>query len=225
MISDYFKLYKKYSIESYSQCGEDIIIDFVAKACNLTIRNYFDIGANHPYCGSNTFKFYQQGACGVCVEPIPQMARKFTKKRPRDIIINKAIAGIEKSLRFYVIDPSTLSTFDEAARDRALQTPGASLVETIEVDALTLDQLFKDYGTPDLLCIDVEGGDLQLISSWSTTKYRPSILCVEDLEYSHERKEKVSVGVTDYLTNQGYMLFADTFINRIFVDKKIWTST
>ena len=47
--------------KSYSQCGEDLLVDYIFKLRGITQPTYLDIGANHPYFISNTAKFYQQG--------------------------------------------------------------------------------------------------------------------------------------------------------------------
>jgi glycosyltransferase involved in cell wall biosynthesis len=72
-----FKLYrylrnKKYSWKpkiSYSQCGEDIIIDFLLTWLKIKNPTYLDIGANDPVKLSNTYYFYKKGSRGVLIEP------------------------------------------------------------------------------------------------------------------------------------------------------------
>ncbi len=207
---------------SFSQCGEDRVIRFIALLCGIKISSFIDIGANHPIEGSNTYLFYLDGAVGVCVEPIPSIAEMLSKERPRDNVLQVAIAGEAGSRDFFVIEPSTLSTFDVAAKDRALKTPNALLKDTIRVSVMSVNQLFEQFGTPDLLCVDIEGGDIELLKGWDVARYRPPIVCVEDIEYCHEKSEKKQLGVTDYLEKNGYMKFADTYINTILVDKAVW---
>lgn len=211
-----------YKRVTFSQCGEDAIIDFVARQCGIKIDSYFDIGANHPFEYSNTYLFYSRGASGVCVEPIPTMVDKFRLARPRDTVVTNVISSVTDPVIFYVLDPSTLSTLDPGALERALETPGASLVDKIKVYPITLDTLFKQHGIPQLLCIDVEGGDMDVLSTWDMNRYRPPLLCVEDLEYTTVRTRRRPLGVTDLLLQNGYMLFANTFINSILVDTRTW---
>ena len=211
-----------YRRDTFSQCGEDIIIDFIARQCGIGISTYFDIGANHPFEYSNTYLFYSRGASGICVEPIPSMAEKFSLARPRDTVIRNVISSDDKPVSFFVLEPSTLSTLDPLALDRALSTPGAELIDTINVMPLSLNKLFEQHGVPQLLCIDVEGGDMDVLSTWDTSIYRPPLLCVEDLEYASTRTLRRPTGVTDHLLRNGYMLFANTFINSILVDASIW---
>ena len=211
-----------YARESFSQCGEDLIIDFVARQCGIDIQSYFDVGANHPFHYSNTYLFYARGAAGICVEPIPFLAQDFAAARPRDKVLTNGISAGRDPLTFYVLEPSTLSTFDPDALSRALKTPGASVVDKICVEPISLDQLFEANGVPELLCIDVEGGDLDVLSSWDIARFRPLLLCVEDLEYSTVRTTRRPLGVTDYLCQHGYMLFANAFINSVLVDAATW---
>lgn len=211
-----------YRHNTFSQAGEDVIIDFVSRQCEINITDYFDIGASHPFEFSNTALFYFRGASGVCVEPIPSMAEAFKVARKRDTVINNVVSSAADPVDFFIIEPSTLSTLEPEALKRALKTPGATLIETIKVNSTSLDQLFEHHGVPQLLCIDVEGGDMEVLQTWNMEKYRPKLLCVEDLEYSAERKEKRSIGVTDLLVENGYMLFANTFINSILIDKNLW---
>lgn len=53
----------KYSQKSYSQCGEDIIINFLLRRLGLDSSSifYIDIGAHHPYYLSNTAFFMKKG--------------------------------------------------------------------------------------------------------------------------------------------------------------------
>lgn len=216
-------LSKTYNL-SFSQCGEDRIIEFIAGQVGLSVKSYFDIGANEPIKGSNTFLFYSKGAHGVCVEPIPKLADALVSERPRDTVLRNAVSSQRGSVEFYEVEPSTLSTFDRRALDQALSTPGAKLINTLQVETITLNDMFESYGNPDLVSIDVEGGDLDLLKGWDLSRHRPAIVCVEDLEYSCTRGLKRSLGVTDHLTSCGYMRFADTFINSILVDAKLWLS-
>ena len=76
--------YKK----SYSQCGEDIIVDYIFNLRGITYPTYIDIGANDPYYLSNTALFYDKGCRGINIEPNPAMVESFGKSRPADINLN-----------------------------------------------------------------------------------------------------------------------------------------
>lgn len=51
--------FRKYS---YSQCGEDLVINFVLELiCGSRPKRYLDVGANHPFRLSNTALLYAAG--------------------------------------------------------------------------------------------------------------------------------------------------------------------
>ena len=74
---------------SYSQCGEDIILDYLLK--HKEHGTYVDIGANDPRVFSNTYFFYKKGWSGVVVEPNEEKLRLFKFFRRRDTRVQVAI--------------------------------------------------------------------------------------------------------------------------------------
>jgi len=78
---------------SYSQTGEDVIIELFIQARKIKNFTYLDIGANHPTKLNNTYKFYEQGFYGVCIEPDPVVYKKLSRMRPNDVCLNVGVAG------------------------------------------------------------------------------------------------------------------------------------
>jgi cephalosporin hydroxylase len=70
--------------------------------------------------------------------------------------------------------------------------------------------------------VDVEGLDYQIITAINLKKYRPKVVCVESAEYEDNNALNKSQKIANYLYKHGYFLYADTFINSIFVDEKYW---
>ena len=69
---------------SFSQNGEDLLIQ--AALAMLGIKNpksmsYLDIGANHPFSLSNTYKFYREGGSGILVEPDPILYKRIGQRK------------------------------------------------------------------------------------------------------------------------------------------------
>jgi hypothetical protein len=77
----------------------------------------------------------------------------------------------------------------------------------------------------DLLSIDVEGLDYQIVSSIDLKKYRPKVVCLESVEYTGGDTYVKSKKLASYLYKNGYFLYADTFINSIFVDETAWAKS
>ena len=59
---------KNYKQISYSQCGEDLIMNFIFNNLRIEKPSYIDIGAHHPFWLSNTFFFYKKGSKGINIE-------------------------------------------------------------------------------------------------------------------------------------------------------------
>src|SRR3989339_633328 len=87
---------------SYSQTGEDIIIDFFLKEKKSGF--YIDVGAYHPVNLSNTYKFYKRGWNGVNIEPNHNKLSLFKNQRTRDINLNIGIGQNETKSKFFIFD-------------------------------------------------------------------------------------------------------------------------
>ena len=72
----------RYTTKSFSQFGEDLIIDNALDILKEKNISYLDIGANHPYFLSNSYYFYRKGANGTLVEPDPFLCKILKKKDP-----------------------------------------------------------------------------------------------------------------------------------------------
>ena len=80
---------------SYSQCGEDLLVQYIFNLRGIQKPSYIDIGANHPYFLSNTALFYEKGSRGINIEANPQLAENFKTHRPEDINLNIGIDSID----------------------------------------------------------------------------------------------------------------------------------
>jgi FkbM family methyltransferase len=207
--------------ESYSQAGEDRIISFLFRLGGIENPKYLDVGANHPIYLSNTYYFYKRGCSGVCVEPNPTVFEEFRKKRPRDIALNLGVTtGDETMLPLYCFGPEAdgLTTFSKANAEQSEQELGYKIQRVREVPVRSINEIIEEHfeTPPDLLSIDVEGLDLEILTSLDFNKHPPRVICAE----THSQEEGLFLKkseTSDYLTANGYSLYADTFINSIFI--------
>ncbi len=70
--------------------------------------------------------------------------------------------------------------------------------------------------------MDIEGFELQILKTLDFKRFRPLVLCIETLTYTENRSETKLTDVIDFVAEQGYLLYADIFINSIFVDRHTW---
>lgn len=208
---------------SYSQSGEDLIIAYLlGMIVGQGPKRYLDIGANHPFIFSNTAKLYKSGGSGVLVEPDPYFARLLRKKRPRDTVLEMGVhfSGDPRA-QFFILDSPTLNTFSEVEASR-YESMGHKILKTIEVKLIDVNDLLSQSGDLDLLNIDIEGLDLEVLERIDWKTYRPKCVCVESIHYENSREPYKIDAITSLMRREGYMLYADTFINSIFVDRLAW---
>lgn len=216
--------YKK----SYSQHVEDILIESALQTLGVERPSYLDIGANHPVLLNNTFLFYSKGSKGVCVEPNPEIFQKIKDRRRRDICLNMGIGTFDSDgADFYMMSSSGFSTFVKSEAEKCVRENnyGTQKIEKIiRISLIAINTLIEKYFPQgvDLVSLDTEGYDFEILKSLDFKKYRPKVFCVETLRYEATRKLKKQNEIIDYMIAHGYFLYADTYVNSIFVDKRIW---
>jgi FkbM family methyltransferase len=207
--------------KSYSQCGEDLLIDFVFQQLHLSKISYLDIGANDPVFLNNTYWFYNKGSSGVCVEPNPALFKSVKRKRPRDICLNVGVGvSTQGGIDFHIMDPDTLSTFSKESAEESVKA-GYRLKNIVQIPLIPVGDIIERYlgHAPHLVSLDTEGLDLQILQNFDYALYRPVIFCVETIDFLETKKIKP---IFDLMEEHDYFVYADTFINTIFVDRALW---
>lgn len=210
---------------SYSQCGEDLLVDYVFRLRGLEFPTYLDIGANDPFFLSNTVFFYKKGCHGINIEANPQLIRKLEKYRKRDTNLNLGMSASEGEMDFYILNDPTLSSFSKAEITR-ITASGKIKIETVKkIKLTTLEKVVDGYCKgqfPDFLSIDVEGMDEEILKTLPFEKYWPKIICVEAAEYSPIGAGARKNDLINFLVSKGYYEYANTNLNAIMVKNEFW---
>jgi FkbM family methyltransferase len=210
--------------KSWSQCGEDLIIQYVFNLRGIKHPSYIDIGAHHPFYLSNTALFYEQGCRGINVEANPGLIGSFIKHRPNDINLNVGAGNTEGELDFYIMKEDSLSTFSKSECD-AMILQGKQLQEVKKIKLTTISKILNEHFEnrfPDFMSIDAEGWDLTILKSIDFEKYWPRVICVEAADYSPTGSGKRRDEVIDFLVTKGYYEYANTNLNAIMVKNEFW---
>lgn len=217
-----------YNKKTYSQSGEDAILSYVLNFMGYDLANitYLDLGANHAVSMSNTYTYYCNGCRGVLVEANPELIPDLQRERPRDIIVNKAIAfnSSQKSIDFYVMSGDGLSTISyEEAKHACEVNPDLYIKETYHVETITIKEIFETYfdHAPEILSIDLEGIETQILSEIDFETTRPLMIVLENIPYKPtlvigEKENKAA----DLLEKNDYIEYAFTGINSIYLDRR-----
>ncbi|MCX6300306.1 MAG: FkbM family methyltransferase [Bacteroidetes bacterium] len=209
---------------SYSQIGEDLIINHLFRLRGIEKPSYIDIGANDPFTLSNTALFYSKGARGINIEANPALHNKLVKYRNEDINLNIGLSDKEEELDFYTMEDHRMSTFSKTESDDLI-SKGCVLSGIQKVKLTTLNSVLERYCNgifPDFMSIDVEGLDFQILKTIDFEKTYPKVICVEAAEYSPIGAGARKSDLIDFLISKGYYEYANTNLNAIMVKREFW---
>ena len=210
---------------SYAQSGEDLIVRFIFGELGIRHPSYMDIGANHPYIFSNTALFYLSGSKGITIEPDPDLFRGLRRARKRDTVLNMGIGTEETEATIYLMEPHTLNTFSEQYAQSLQREHKAKIRMERRVPISTVNRIVEQYAKgrfPDFLSLDTEQFDYDIIRSINFDVSYPMVICVETLSYSTVGRGTKDTELIEYLQHAGYLHYADTNINSIFVRRDLW---
>lgn len=206
---------RKYSIKSYSQEGEDMILRRLFS--NKTKGFYVDVGAHHPFRFSNTYYFYKRGWNGINIDAMPGSMQLFNKYRSKDINLEIPIASQCKKMTYYQFNEPALNGFDkELSENRNNEDNKYFIRNTVDLETKRLDQIFPSFigdQCIDFLSIDVEGLDFDVLKSNDWKRYKPKVVLIETLKAS--LSDLVDDPITGFLSVNGYSLCAKT-MNTVF---------
>lgn len=205
-----------YRNNSYSQEGEDLIID---KLLNYKKNGfYIDIGAHHPMKYSNTFIFYKRGWNGINVDAMPDSMKEFEKMRPRDINLQAAISNNNSEATFYIFNEPALNTLNAEEAKNKDNKNGYKIIRELKLKTLKLSEILDkqllENQEIDFLSIDTEGNDLKVLKSNNWEKYKPKLVLVEDLKFKNIEDYYQSETYI-FMKNLNYSVVAKT-INTVF---------
>jgi FkbM family methyltransferase len=212
--------------KSFAQAGEDRILDYLFHELHIVKPTYLDLGANNPIAFNNTYFLYLKGCRGVCVEPDPSLIRALRKYRRRDTILNIGV-GVSTATEadFYVYPEKGLNTFSKEEVEYRNQVGTQKVQKIIKIPLKTINNIIEEnfISPPNLLSIDVEGMDLAILTTLDFDKYKPDVICAETITYDEGRGAKKVPQLITFVCSKGYVVYADTHINTIFVNEKFYS--
>ena len=199
----------QFNSNSYSQYGEDILVEKILNQLNIDNPFYVDIGAHHPTYLSNTHYFYLKGCRGINIEPNLDGYNEFLKIRPDDVNIGLAINVDGKNIRYYMMkEATTLNTTSKEECDRYI-AHGYEFDKCIEIEAISVKNLCENYikdKSIDFLSLDIEGHEEQILLELFKFK-KPKVLCVETFEHVGEYNNELVSMIID----NGYKIVYSNF--------------
>jgi len=201
LIYFYFKFNFFTKKESYSQFGEDIIINKYFKSF---IGTYVDIGCYHPIKYSNTALFYKKGWNGTNIDLNQTSINLFNFSRLRDKNILACLSNKEEWVDVYLDNEFSAlnSTNKENIKNFKIKNFKKNRIKT-KIFPKIIKKKF------DFLNIDCEGNDYKILKTINLQKYKPKLICVE---VSKESKKSIY----NYLNSNNYEILAVRSLSHIF---------
>ena len=201
----------------FSQEGEDLILArfFEGKKQGF----YVDVGAHHPVRFSNTYLFYQRGWRGINIDGMPGSMKEFDKMRPGDQNIEALISSEPREVEFFLFNEPALNTCDPGLVRERDGLAGYRVIEKTVLRTQTLAAILDKTVLPkegiDFMSVDVEGMDLDVLSSNDWNRFRPTVILAEDFGVSTVEKALVTP-VARLLKEKGYSMFAKSVNTLLF---------
>jgi FkbM family methyltransferase len=204
----------KYENISYSQTGEDMIIQSILR---ISKGFYVDVGAHHPKRFSNTQLLYLLGWRGLNIEPMPGTAKLFERHRKRDVNLEFAISNENNQRPYSLFDEGAYNSIEDNSV-RSVADGGPRLLRKALVQTKRLDDVLNQHLIPgteiDLLSIDVEGHELQVLESNNWVKHKPKLIVVENHCKALDTILRAQSHI--FLQSKGYDLVSYTPSNKFY---------
>lgn len=198
----------------FSETGEDAMLWKVFRGEQ---GQYLDVGAQHPYLGSNTYSFYKRGWHGIAIEPQKDFNSLWRFFRHRDVLINRVVSKSIGRISFAKFTNTLLSTSNQEVISKHLKRglqPTYTSIETCQISTLFPSNI--DYRDPFFISIDVEGMELEVLETIDFERHQPRAILLE-----HWRAPWLGLSpAAKFLEDTSiYELYAYTGLTSLYVHK------
>ena len=160
------------------------------------------------------------------MEPDPALFQDIQKKRRRDVCLNVGVGPkAMPDADFFLMSASTLNTFSEEEATRLEKTTPYKIIKRVKLPIISINQIIEQHfpGGPDFISLDIEGTELEILIAFDFGRWRPPVFCIETLVFTERRSEALKrEDIVRFMEKQGYFVYADTYINTIFIDRARW---
>jgi len=180
---------------------------------------YFDIGAN---IGKWSLSNLNNCDKIISIEASPTTFQRLLSNinnNPKITCLNYAVCNsTDEYVTFYNCNADTLSTINKEWLDSDNSRFYKQFkYDVIKCKPITMDKLIEIYGVPELIKIDVEGGEFETISSLTQ---KVNNLC---FEWASETNE-ITFKCIEYLQSLGFKEFAIQFEDKYTYRPNIYTN-
>lgn len=134
------------------------------------------------------------------------------------ILLNNLVSDkTNEVVDFYVSDAHTISTASLDWINKSRFSNENNWNSVVKKETVSIDELIKIYGSPDLIKIDVEGYEYQVLNGLTSIQ---NFICFEWAEEQYDELNKCC----EYLQNLGYSEFGFIYEDEYLKMPDRWTS-
>jgi hypothetical protein len=128
------------------------------------------------------------------------------------------------SLDFYLMSASVLNTFSREEAQKIESYGTYKIVDVIKVPVLTINEVLTMHSSLmiNYISLDIEGMDYEVLKTINFDNVRPDVFCVETLTYTENKLEEKKLYIDELMMKNNYFVYADTYLNTIYVDIDSW---
>jgi len=193
--------YKFFTKKSYSQFGEDLVINHFFKNY---VGKYVDIGCYHPIKYNNTTLLHKRGWKGTNIDLNQTSIDLFNASRKDDINIRACLSDKIEEVSIYL--DNEFSALNSIYADNSKNFQFKDL-KKINIKTKTFPDIVKDNF--DFLNIDCEGNDFKILKTIDLKKYTPKMI---NIEVSMSNKKDIY----DYMHLNDYKILDIKSLSHIF---------
>ena len=143
----------------------------------------------------------------------------------KDKNLNIGISNSEDVLDFYIISSPSLNTFSKEEAEKYAQEGDFKIKSIEKIKVKSLKNVLEEFSNgvfPQFLTIDAEGVDELIIKEIDFENNYPIVICIETISFSTTGNGIKNTKLIEFIESKGYLSYADTNINTIFVRKSLW---
>lgn len=186
-----------------SQAGQDQVIDRIFKGKRA--GTFVDVGAYDGIIGSNSLFFEKwRGWSGVMVEPVASQRARAEQQRsfpclPYAVAAENGHASFMAVTEGYTQMSGLVDQYDTRMLARVRADPRHT-EEMITVETRTLSAILTEAGIlhPDVISLDIEGGELAALEAFPFAQHRVQVWAIEN--------NTAGTGIANLMRAKGYHL-------------------
>lgn len=208
---------KPYLKHSFSQIGEDIVLDRIITAVlRWDIHKpgiYVDVGAYHPIIDSVTYILYRRKWKGIVFDPSTQSKKLFKYWRPKDIFVNALVGEKKKDIVEYYVPKNSFSDLNLTNTKYVGNSKNYNSKKIRQVNIN--EELEKlQINSIDFINIDAEGSEMEILKTFNFKKFNPAIISVEI--HGNDIIKNTNHELSKLIISNGYKLVACNVITYFY---------